>query len=62
MLEIYYFYPAITMVKLNLTLKHISTWMKSFFNYTKPKAIWLNILKNVSIYLNILFYFRLGKK
>ena len=25
--------------------------MKSFFNYIAPKMIWLNILKNVAIYL-----------
>ena len=53
MLERYYFYPAITMIKLNLSLKHISIGMKSFFNYIAPKMIWLNILKNVAIYLFI---------
>ena len=39
------------MIKLNLSLKHISIGMKSFFNYIAPKMIWLSILKNVAIYL-----------
>ena len=43
------------MMKLNLTLKCISTWMKEFLNCFAWKMILLNILQNVPIYLNILF-------
>ena len=51
MFERYYLYPAVAMMKLKLTLYHISIRMKRFLNYTVPKMIQLNFLKNVTIYL-----------
>ena len=51
MFERYYLYPAVAMMKLKLTLNHISIRMKRFLNYTVPKMIQLNFLKNVTIYL-----------
>ena len=77
-MESNYFYPAITMMKLNLILKHVHVLIRSFLNHIAPKMSWLNILKNVTICLvsNIVIiniwmvncpifwicYFRLGKK
>ena len=51
MFERYHLYPAVAMMKLKLTLYHISIRMKRFLNYTVPKMIQLNFLKNVTIYL-----------
>ena len=51
MFERYYLYPAVAMMKLKLTLYHISIRMKRFLNQTVPKMIQLNFLKNVTIYL-----------
>ena len=39
MFERYYLYPAVAMMKLKLTLNHISIRMKRFLNYTVPKMI-----------------------
>ena len=38
-------------MKLKLTIKHTSVWMKSFLKYFALKIILLNLLQNVSIYL-----------
>ena len=77
-MESNYFYPAITMMKLNLILKHVYVLIRTFLNHIAPKMSWLNILKNVTIcfvsnivIINIwmvncpifwICYFQLGKK